>query len=230
MALGMPDAQQLIMFIVAGVLLNLTPGPDVLFIVNQSLRGGARAGVVAAWGITAGCFLHVGAAALGVGALLATSASAFNAVKWLGAAYLMWIGVRLLWSTAKPTGVAWNAGSALALQDKSEKMPEPPGLRWVFLKALATNALNPKVALFFLAFVPQFIPSNTPDPAWTFVLLGCLFNFNGLLICMAWALAASWLLQRSDFLQRGLQHLDRLAGCMFVGFGLKLALTDAPAH
>lgn len=230
MALGMPDAQQLIMFMVAGVLLNLTPGPDVLFIVNQSLRGGTRAGVVAAWGITAGCFLHVGAAALGVGALLATSASAFNAVKWLGAAYLMWIGVRLLWSTFNPTGVAWNAGSALDLQDKSEKMPEPPGLRWVFLKALATNALNPKVALFFLAFVPQFIPSNTTDPAWTFVLLGCLFNFNGLLICMAWALAASWLLQRSDFLQRGLQHLDRLAGCMFVGFGLKLALTDAPAH
>jgi threonine/homoserine/homoserine lactone efflux protein len=230
MALAMPDAQQLMMFMVAGVLLNLTPGPDVLFIVNQSLRGGTRAGVVAAWGITAGCFLHVGAAALGVGALLATSASAFNTVKWLGAAYLMWIGVRLLWSTAKPMGVAWNDGTALALQGMSQKMPEPSGLRWVFLKALATNALNPKVALFFLAFVPQFIPSNTPDPAWTFVWLGCLFNFNGLLICMAWALAASWLLKRSHFLQRGLQHLDRLSGCMFVGFGLKLALTDAPAH
>jgi threonine/homoserine/homoserine lactone efflux protein len=230
MAFSMPDAQQLMMFMVAGVLLNLTPGPDVLFIVNQSLRGGTRAGVVAAWGITAGCFLHVGAAALGVGALLATSASAFNTVKWLGAAYLMWIGVRLLWSTAKPMGVAWNDGIALALQGMSQKMPEPSGLRWVFLKALATNALNPKVALFFLAFVPQFIPSNTPDPAWTFVLLGCLFNFNGLLICMAWALAASWLLKRSHFLQRGLQHLDRLSGCMFVGFGLKLAFTDAPAH
>jgi threonine/homoserine/homoserine lactone efflux protein len=86
------------------------------------------------------------------------------------------------------------------------------------------------VALFFLAFVPQFIPANTPDPAWAFVLLGCLFNFNGLLICMAWALAASWLSQRARLLQRGLQHLDRLAGFMFVGFGLKLALTEAPTH
>ena len=211
----------------AGVLLNLTPGPDVLFIVSQSLRGGVRAGVVAAWGITAGCFVHVGAAALGVGALLATSAAAFNAVKWLGAAYLVWIGVRLLMATAKSPGVAWDANNAMLPQVEGEKTP---GLRWVFLKAFATNVLNPKVALFFLAFVPQFIPANTLDPAWTFVWLGCLFNFNGLLICMAWALAASWLSQRARFLQRGLQHLDRLAGCMFVGFGLKLALTDAPAH
>jgi threonine/homoserine/homoserine lactone efflux protein len=107
---------------------------------------------------------------------------------------------------------------------------DSPKLRWVFLKAFATNALNPKVALFFLAFVPQFIPVHAPDPAWTFVWLGCLFNFNGLLICMAWALAAAWLSQRTRLLQRGLQHLDRLAGCMFVGFGLKLALTDAPSR
>ena len=211
----------------AGVLLNLTPGPDVLFIVSQSLRGGVRAGVVAAWGITAGCFVHVGAAALGVGALLATSATAFNAVKWLGAAYLVWIGVRLLMATAKSAGVTWDANNAMLPQVEGEKTP---GLRWVFLKAFATNALNPKVALFFLAFVPQFIPANTPDPAWTFVWLGCLFNFNGLLICMAWALAASWLSQRTRLLQRGLQSLDRVAGGMFVGFGLKLALTDAPAH
>jgi threonine/homoserine/homoserine lactone efflux protein len=226
----MPDAQQLWMFMMAGVLLNLTPGPDVLFIVSQSLRGGVRAGLVAAWGITAGCFVHVAAAALGVGALLATSAAAFNLIKWLGAAYLMWIGVRLLRSTTKSGGGAGDARSALSAKIKRENTPEAPGLRWVFLKAFSTNVLNPKVALFFLAFVPQFIPASTPDPAWAFVLLGCLFNFNGLLVCMAWALGASWLSQRARLLQRGLQHLDRLAGFMFVGFGLKLALTEAPAH
>ena len=226
----MPDAQQLWMFMVAGVLLNLTPGPDVLFIVSQSLRGGVRAGLVAAWGITAGCFVHVAAAALGVGALLATSAAAFNAIKWLGAAYLMWIGVRLLWTTVKLVNVSWDAGGILPAQGARTKTPEAAALRWVFLKAFTTNVLNPKVALFFLAFVPQFIPGNTPDPTWTFVWLGCLFNFNGLLICMAWALAASWLSQRARLLQRGLQHLDRLAGFMFVGFGLKLALTEAPTH
>jgi threonine/homoserine/homoserine lactone efflux protein len=226
----MPDTQQLWMFVVAGVLLNLTPGPDVLFIVSQSLRGGVRAGVVAAWGITAGCFVHLAAAALGVGALLATSAAAFNAIKWLGAAYLMWIGVRLLWTTVKPAAMAWGPGGAWPAQDAREKSPLPHRLRWVFLKAFTTNTLNPKVALFFLAFVPQFIPAHAPEPAWTFVGLGGLFIVNGLLICMAWALAAAWLSQRARLLQRGLQNLDRLAGCLFVGLGLKLALTDAPAH
>lgn len=226
----MPDAQQLWMFMVAGVLLNLTPGPDVLFIVSQSLRGGVRTGMVAVWGITAGCFVHVAAAALGVGVLLTTSAAAFNTVKCLGAAYLTWIGVRLLWSTTKSGLGAADARSALSAQIDRENAPEAPGLRWIFFKAFATNALNPKVVLFFLAFVPQFVPVNAPDPARTFVWLGCLFNFNGLLIGMAWALAASWLSQRARLLQRGLQHLDRLAGFMFVGFGLKLALTQAPTH
>ena len=214
----------------AGLLLNLTPGPDVLFIVSQSLRGGVRAGLVAAWGITAGCFVHVGVAACGVGALMATSANAFNAVKWLGAVYLMWVGMRILWITTQTAGLACDMGPGLSAQVPSDQTSEFSRLHWVFFKAFATNVLNPKVALFFLAFVPQFIPAQTADPAWTFVALGCVFNFNGLLICMGWALASSWLSQRSRWLQRGLQHLDRLAGCLFLGFGLKLAVTDAPAH
>src|SRR5687768_18004141 len=94
----MPDSQQLLLFIAAGWLLNLTPGPDVLYIVTNSLRSGARAGIVAALGITAGCFVHVFAAALGVGALLATSATAFAVLKWIGAAYLVWVGTKLLLS------------------------------------------------------------------------------------------------------------------------------------
>jgi threonine/homoserine/homoserine lactone efflux protein len=223
----MPEVQEILMFMVAGVLLNLTPGPDVLFIVSQSLRGGVRPGLVAAWGITAGCFVHVAIAACGLGALLASSASAFNLIKWLGAAYLVWMGLCLLWSTIKPGGQPWLAKPELMTGNTSE---EPIRLGAIFLKAFATNVLNPKVALFFLAFVPQFIPANSPDPAWAFVLLGCLFNFNGLLICMAWALAASWLSKRASALQLGLRKLDRLAGLMFVGFGLKLAMTDAPVH
>ena len=223
----MPETQQILMFVVAGVLLNLTPGPDVLFIVSQSLRGGARMGLVAAWGITAGCFVHVAIAAFGLGALLASSAPAFNLIKWLGAAYLMWMGLSLLKTTAHTVGEGWTETPVLQTGTASDNRRN---LRAVFFKAFATNALNPKVALFFLAFVPQFIPANSPDPAWTFVLLGCLFNFNGLLICMAWALAASWLSQRASWLQLGLPKLDRLAGLMFVGFGLKLAMTDAPVH
>ena len=215
----------------AGVLLNLTPGPDVLYIVNQSLRGGVRRGLVAAWGITAGCFVHVAAAALGLGAVLATSTDAFNLIKWMGAAYLLWMGSRLLWRTSQAAGdeVAVSPQAMAALPSKSSP-EEVPRMRAVFFGAFATNALNPKVALFFLAFVPQFIPAQAADPAWSFVLLGCLFNLNSLLVCMAWALAAAWLSHRAHRLQRGMRHLDRLAGLLFIGFGLKLALTDAPSH
>lgn len=215
----------------AGVLLNLTPGPDVLYIVNQSLRGGVRRGLVAAWGITAGCFVHVAAAALGLGAVLATSTDAFNLIKWMGAAYLLWMGGRLLWRTSQAAGdeVAVSPQAMAALPSKSSP-EEVPRMRAVFFGAFATNALNPKVALFFLAFVPQFIPAQAADPAWSFVLLGCLFNLNSLLVCMAWALAAAWLSRRAHWLQRGMRHLDRLAGLLFVGFGLKLALADAPSH
>ena len=215
----------------AGVLLNLTPGPDVLYIVNQSLRGGVRRGLVAAWGITAGCFVHVAAAALGLGAVLATSTDAFNLIKWMGAAYLLWMGSRLLWRTSQAAGdeVAVSPQAMAALPSKSSP-EEVPRMRAVFFGAFATNALNPKVALFFLAFVPQFIPAQAADPAWSFVLLGCLFNLNSLLVCMAWALAAAWLSRRAHWLQRGMRHLDRLSGLLFIGFGLKLALTDAPSH
>ena len=228
---AMLDAQQVLMFMLAGVLLNVTPGPDVLYIVNQSLRGGVQRGLVAAWGITAGCFVHVAAAALGLGAVLATSADAFNLIKWIGAAYLLWMGGRLLWRTCQAAGHEVAAQPvAVAGQASDSPFQEASGLWTVFFGAFATNALNPKVALFFLAFVPQFIPAQATDPAWSFVLLGCLFNLNSWLVCMGWAVAASWLARKGQWLQRGMRHLDRLTGVLFVGFGLKLALTDAPSH
>ena len=232
---AMPETQQVLMFMLAGVLLNLTPGPDVLYIVNQSLRGGVQRGLVAAWGITAGCFLHVAAAALGLGVVLATSADAFNLIKWMGAAYLVWMGGRLLWRTSSAHGDGAMAQEQSVMDHSGRHLYGPAskemtGLLAVFFGAFATNALNPKVALFFLAFVPQFIPAQAPDPTWSFVLLGCLFNLNSLLVCMGWALAASWLARRAQGMQRVMHHMDRLAGLLFVGFGLKLALTDAPSH
>ena len=101
---GQMPLDQLLLFIAAGLLLNLTPGPDVLYVVSNALRGGARVGVVAALGITAGCFVHIFAAAVGVGALLATSATAFTVLKWVGAAYLVWMGVRMLFAKAAADG------------------------------------------------------------------------------------------------------------------------------
>jgi threonine/homoserine/homoserine lactone efflux protein len=206
------------LFIASGVLLNLSPGPDVLYIVSQSLRSGVKAGLAAVMGITAGCCVHMAAAAFGVGLLLATSSLAFNALKWVGAAYLVYMGVQLLWSRAT---------------DPAHEALQPPvqvevvDLKKIFFKGFVTNLLNPKVALFFLAFVPQFIPVHAAEPTLTFILLGCLFNLNGLLVGMAWAWAAAGLAQRASRVQKSLQKLDRIAGLMFVGFGVKLALADA---
>jgi len=216
----MPDAQQLLLFVFAGWLLNLTPGPDVLYIVTNSLRSGARTGVVAGLGITAGCFVHVVAAALGVSALMAASAAAFTALKWLGAAYLLWMGVKLLFARA-PTQPPDLPSAASELERAS--------MRSVFLGGFWTNVLNPKVAIFFLAFVPQFIAPDAPDKVGAFLLLGALFNLNSVPINSGWALAAAWMARRAS-VQSGLHWLDRAAGAMFIAFGLKLALTDNPSR
>jgi RhtB (resistance to homoserine/threonine) family protein len=216
----MADAQHLLLFVAAGWLLNLTPGPDVLYIVTQSLRAGARAGLVAGLGITTGCFVHVAAAAVGVSALLATSAAAFTVLKYLGAAYLLWVGMKILRAMAPAT-----APDLAALAASEPARP----LRAVFAGGFLTNVLNPKVALFFLAFVPQFIAPGTPDPALAFILLGVLFNLNSIPVNSAWALAAAWMAKR-ETVRRGMHWLDRAAACMFIGFGIKLALTDNPTR
>jgi RhtB (resistance to homoserine/threonine) family protein len=215
-----PDLPQLLVFVAAGWLLNLTPGPDVLYIVTNALRAGARAGIVAGLGITAGCFVHVFAAAVGVGALLATSATAFTVLKWIGAAYLLWVGVKLLLAKA-PQQVPDLAALA-------RERPTVP-LRAVFLGGFWTNVLNPKVALFFLAFVPQFIAPHAPDKALAFVLLGVLFNVNSIPVNSGWALAAAWMARRNA-VQRGMHWLDRAAGAMFIAFGARLALSDNPSR
>ena len=213
------EAHQLLLFIAAGWLLNLTPGPDVLYIVSNALRRGTWAGVVATWGISVGCLVHVAAAAVGVGALLATSAMAFTVLKAVGAAYLLWMGARMLMSPAP-------MGEAGAMAVSSSPLPS---LTRIFLGGFWTNVLNPKVVIFFLAFVPQFIAPGTANKPLAFVLLGVLFSVNAIPVNALWALAASWMGRRASALQRAMHWLDRAAGVMFIGFGLKLAFTDAPA-
>nr|WP_315847857.1 LysE family translocator [uncultured Rhodoferax sp.] len=213
---------QLLLFMAAGVLLNLTPGPDVLYIVTHALRRGARAGMVAALGITAGCFVHIFAAAVGVSALMAASATAFTVLKWAGAAYLVYVGVRLLLAKG---GSAMQLGAAGAYFTGASGQN---GLKNIFLRGFWTNVLNPKVALFFLAFVPQFIAPGVENKPLAFLLLGLLFNFNGLWVNLGWAVAAAWLARRAGVVQKSMHWLDRVAGAMFVGFGIKLALTTAP--
>lgn len=215
---------QLALFVVAGLVLNLTPGPDVLYIVTNALRSGARAGIVAALGITAGCFVHIFAAAIGVSALMAASATAFTLLKWAGAAYLVWVGLRMLLARA-PVQNASIAINSIAVNKCQEG---EKALKRVFFQGFWTNALNPKVALFFLAFVPQFIASGVEHKALTFLLLGLLFNFNALWVNIGWAAVAAWMAGRMASVQHVLQGLERVAGLMFIGFGLKLAFSDHP--
>lgn len=215
---------QWVLFIAAGVLLNLTPGPDVLFIVAHAARRGARAGVVAALGIAAGCCVHVLAAALGVSALLAASSTALVLLKWLGALYLVYVGARMLQSAlgaqvapAAPDGAASPMPRMLAIP-----------LRAVFRRGFLTNVLNPKVALFFLAFVPQFIDTASAHATRWFLGLGLLFTVNSTVVNTGWALTAAWAARRAGALARTLRWLDGVAGALFVALGAKLALGDLP--
>ena len=234
------------LFIVAGLLLNLTPGPDVLYILTHAVKSGWRTGAVAAAGITAGCFVHIAAAALGVSALMAASSTAFTVLKWLGAAYLVYVGWSMLdvkaWIRSRRADVPEaHLGELAAIPVEIRITPEKIAdcadsarasglnhLKSVFLKGFWTNALNPKVALFFLAFLPQFIaPGATSKPA-AFLLLGLIFNFNAFWVNLAYAAAGAAVSQRFSALQSGMRWLERVAGLLFMGFGLKLALTDNP--
>ena len=218
------DASQLFLFIAAGLLLNLTPGPDVLYIVTNALRSGARAGVVAALGITAGCFVHIFAAALGVSALMAASNTAFTVLKWAGAAYLVYVGARMLLTRA-PVAQQVDATNSVAAY---ARVTWAGGLKQLFFQGFWTNVLNPKVALFFLAFVPQFIAPEMANKPLAFLLLGLLFNFNGLWVNVGWALTAAWMARRLGAVNTSMHWLERAAGLMFVGFGIRLALVENP--
>lgn len=219
---------QLPLFIGAGLLLNLTPGPDVFYILSHGLRSGARAGLVAALGITAGCGVHIVAAAVGVSALISASATAFAVLKWVGAAYLLWVGLQLL--RARPAAVSanTNATELIAENVDGDCRNGQKSLWKVFRQGFWTNVLNPKVALFFLAFLPQFIRADSTHPTLAFLVLGLVFNANGLWVNVLWGLGAAWLARRAGAVRRNLAVLDRVAGAVFVGFAVKLALSENP--
>lgn len=205
----------LALFIISGLLLNITPGQDVAYIVSRGASLGWRNGAVAALGIGAGCFVHVFAAALGLTAILATSATAFTVVKLAGAGYLVWIGVSM-WRGN-------NKGSHKTSQPKFLRISR----RRIFTQGFLTNALNPKVALFFLAFLPQFVSADSPAKPLAFLMLGIIFTINATFVNMGWAWAASRI---SDLFNGGGKYaawIKRAAGTLFIGLGIRLAMTDS---
>jgi len=201
-------------FIASGLLLNITPGADVLYITSRGASQGVKAGVIAALGIGTGGLVHILFAAFGLSALLATSAMAFTAVKLIGAAYLVYLGLATLLSFRKRT-VVGEAGST--------HPPQPHGR--IYRQAILVNVLNPKVALFFMAFLPQFVSPAADSPALAFLFLGCLFNLNGTLVNILFGVSSARIAGR---IGNGgiLPRLLKLGvGSLFVWLGVRLAMT-----
>lgn len=200
------------LFVLSGFLLNLTPGPDTLYILSRSSTQGWRAGAFAALGIGAGTFVHISAAVLGLSAVLAASATAFAVLKLVGAAYLLYVGISLIRAAGKKPA------------STSAPSVRPASIRDIFFQGFLTNALNPKVALFFLAFLPQFVAADSSSKPLAFLVLGTIFNFNGTLynLAVAWSAAKlSSTLAPSEAFKR---WFNRCVGGLFIVIGIRLAL------
>ena len=206
-------------FVLAVLLLNATPGPDTAYIVGRSVTQGRRAGLWAAVGISAGCCVHVIATAVGLSAIMAASPLIFGLIKWVGAIYLAWLGLLLLWSSLRPAAPGTESVPLVAAR----------GPRAIVLQGFLTNVLNPKVILFFLSFFPQFVDPAATSLAKTqaFLWLGLVF----VLMSTVWNSGTAWL---SGTLSQGLRQrpsvrrwLEGTVGVMFVALGVKLALTRA---
>jgi threonine/homoserine/homoserine lactone efflux protein len=199
-------------FLAAALMLNVSPGPDIAFILGHSAKGGRAAGFAAMFGVWSGAFVHVAMAAVGLSAILATSATAFTIVKWIGAAYLVWLGIAALRS---------RGGGFV-----DERAREARGKRHIFLQGVLVCVLNPKVAVFFLAFLPQFVVAGA-GPAWAQLALhGSLIIAVSALVEPPLVLAGAWLAKTLKRNPRIGLWLDRGLGALLVALGVRLALSE----
>jgi len=202
----MPDASTFALFVVAALVLLVIPGPSVLYIVARSIEGGRTAGLVSVLGVQTGALVHIAFAAVGLSAILASSAVAFSVVKWLGAAYLVWLGLRRIFGRDEEEG---------------EATVEPAPLSRVFSQGVIVNMLNPKTALFFLAFLPQFV-DPARGAAWTqILLLGATFVLLALCSDGLYALLSG---TAGGWLRRRMKGASFRRGQRFVSGGILIAL------
>lgn len=210
-------------FLAAGVLLNLTPGADSLYIIMRSISQGPQAGVFSALGIVSGILVHTLLAALGLSVLLASYPLVFTVVKYLGALYLCYLGIRLLWPK-QSTQVSEQLPKDVISEVKlSLKYGINRGQ--IYKQGILTNVLNPKVALFFLAFFPQFIDANYGNAMLSFSLLGLSFAVTSLVWCVSLALLAarfSEQLRQNPSIEA---WLNKISGVVFIALGLRLMST-----
>jgi threonine/homoserine/homoserine lactone efflux protein len=203
----MPEKTAFLTFLFAALMLNIAPGPDMLYVIGRSVGQGRKAGIVSSLGVFAGCWVHILAAAFGIAALLRSSPMAFNIVRYAGAAYLIYLGIKMI---AQKSNLA------------SQQL-KPESLTSIFRQGAITNVLNPKVAIFFLAFLPQFINAQRGSVVLQILFLGLIFNVGGTLVNLAVAYAGGTL---GELLRRN-QHFARMqqwfTGLVFIGLGLRLA-------
>lgn len=210
--ISIPHTPSLYLFILAALILNLTPGPDMIYVATRSASQGLKGGIISALGIFSGCLVHISFALFGISIILQRSATAFLFIKYLGAAYLVYLGIIALFQGKNSR----ELGSGL----KKERLSR------LYLQSVMTNVLNPKVALFFLAFLPQFVHPHPGRLAWEILGLGIYFDIQGTLILFGVAFLMSRigkaLLQRS----RTIRNVQKLTGLILIGLGIRLALLD----
>jgi threonine/homoserine/homoserine lactone efflux protein len=207
-----PDPPAIGLYVVAALVLLLVPGPSVLYVVTRSIEQGRRAGLASVVGIHVGTLVHIAAATLGLSALVLSSAVAFTAVKAAGAIYLIALGLWTLFSRKAELDIALGGER---------------NLRRAFAQGVVVNVLNPKTALFFLAFLPQFVDPNAPHPAVQIAFLGFLFAILGMFTDSMWALAAGTaggVLRRSRRFARVQKYVS---GSVYIGLGLATALAGS---
>lgn len=215
----MLGTQNLGLFAFTALVLYATPGVDLLLTLSRTLQGGVRAGLATALGICSGCVVHALAGAFGLAAVLAASALAFSVIKWAGAAYLLWLAFGMLRAALRDAPQDDAAAPAHAA---------PPGWRRVFMQGFLTNVLNPKVALFFLALLPQFISAGAPSKPLAFLFLGALFVAGGAVFLSLVVLLANSARQVATS-ARARRALNGGGGALFAFLAARLALADRTA-
>lgn len=203
--------ENLLLFIFSGLLLNITPGVDIIYILGRSATQGFKGGTIAALGVGAGCSVHVVFATIGISAIIVTSTTAFTIVKYIGAAYLIYIAITMFRTN----------NSTIS---KIKSLPKEK-LSTIFWQGFLTNVLNPKVALFFLAFLPQFISSSAENKSITLLFLGILFAINGTLVNIFIAWIASTVSSKIQPTEAITRWLNRMIGSLFMYFALRLIFT-----
>ena len=205
------------LFVLSGIVLNMLPGPDSVLIAGRAASQGFRAGSAAALGIGSGIFVHIVAASLGLSAILSTSATAFTVVKIIGGLYLLYMAFCMFKDSSLQAESTFNE-SASAVSKKSPLLS-------IYTQGLITNVFNPKVALFFLSFMPQFISSSSDNKALAFMVLGLIFNFTGMIWCHFIAWVSATMSRKLSASQSVRKWFSRLAASLFGVFGVKLLVS-----